>query len=85
LFLFEKIQTNTKLDNCYLASDDAPVPQWDIVSWLSQHMGCKDPIEKPVDNMPDMNKRCRNMRLKQLGYRFIHPDFKSGYGELIEK
>jgi nucleoside-diphosphate-sugar epimerase len=41
------------------------------------------PTVKAVDAGADMNKRCRNARLKALGYRFRYPSYKDGYLGLI--
>jgi nucleoside-diphosphate-sugar epimerase len=41
------------------------------------------PTVKAVDTDADMNKRCRNARLKALGYRFRYPSYKDGYLGLI--
>jgi hypothetical protein len=31
----------------------------------------------------DMNKRCSNIRIKELGYTFEYPDYRKGYSELV--
>lgn len=71
------------LEKCYLASDNDPAPLWEVVGWLAEKMHCPAPIDKTVINTADMNKRCRNERLKQLGYRFAYSDYKAGYGEIV--
>lgn len=71
------------LQQCYLASDDAPAPLWDVMSWIADKMRCAPPIAKVVAHDIDMNKRCRNDLLKQLGYRFAYNDYKVGYEEAI--
>jgi nucleoside-diphosphate-sugar epimerase len=71
------------LEPIYLASDDDPAPMWDVISWLAEQLSYPAPTAKPVDGHADQNKRCRNHRLKALGYEFIYPSFRDGYGELI--
>jgi nucleoside-diphosphate-sugar epimerase len=74
-----------KLATCYLASDDNPAPQWEVVSWMTDQLGCHPPAVKPPSTPPDLNKRCDNKRLKALGYRFIYPDYRNGYLPMIQK
>jgi len=83
-FLLERRLAGVALEQCYLASDDDPAPLWEVMSWLAEHMNCQPPTVKSVDNHCVMNKRCNNQRLKALGYKFLYPDFKDGYLELIK-
>jgi nucleoside-diphosphate-sugar epimerase len=83
-FLLEQRIAGVSLEQCYLASDDDPAPLWDVMSWMTQKLHCNPPIAKMTENNTDMNKRCRNDRLKKLGYNFIYKDYKTGYLELIQ-
>jgi nucleoside-diphosphate-sugar epimerase len=82
-FLLEQSLAGVNLEQCYLASDDHPAPLWEVMNWLTERMQANPPIAKTEANTSDMNKRCRNDRLKQLGYRFIYPEYKTGYAELL--
>lgn len=79
LFLLEKQLAGLALEPCYLASDDEPAPLWDVMSWLSEQFAYPHP--SPLSVAPDapQNKRCRNTRLKALGYRFLYPSYRDGY------
>ena len=83
-FLLEQRLAGISLEQRYLASDDDPAPMWDVISWLAEQMDCKPPVTKPTEQNCDMNKRCRNDRLKTLGYRFLYPSYQSGYLDLIQ-
>jgi nucleoside-diphosphate-sugar epimerase len=83
-FLLGQRLAGVKLEQCYLASDDDPAPMWDVMSWMTDKLNCTLPTVKITAADCDMNKRCRNDRLKKLGYHFIYPDFKTGYLELID-
>lgn len=83
VFLLEKKLASRPISNCYIASDDCPVPEWEVVSWLAKQMECPEPKEIKVSNAGGQNKRCSNRRLQELGYRFIFPDYQSGYREMI--
>jgi nucleoside-diphosphate-sugar epimerase len=82
-FLLEQHLAGVNLEQCYLVSDDDPAPLWEVMDWMAERMQCNPPIAKVEENDCDMNKRCRNDRLKKLGYHFIYPDYKAGYAELI--
>lgn len=82
-FLLEQSLAGVPLAPCYLASDDHPAPMWEVMSWLTQQMGCQAPVAKTVAGENPMNKRCDNSRLKKLGYRFQYPSYQKGYLELI--
>jgi len=83
-FLLERRLAGVALEQCYLASDDDPAPMWDVMSWLAEHMNCQPPAVKTGGTDCVMNKRCKNQRLKALGYKFLYPGFKDGYLELIK-
>ena len=83
-FLLERRLAGVALEQCYLASDDDPAPIWNVMSWLAEHMNCQPPAVKTGGTDYVMNKRCKNQRLKALGYKFLYPGFKDGYLELIK-
>jgi nucleoside-diphosphate-sugar epimerase len=82
-FLLEQRLAGISLEQWYLASDDDPAPLWDVISWMAEQMHCNPPTAKMTGQDSGMNKRCRNDRLKKLGYSFKYPDYKAGYSELI--
>ena len=84
-YLLKLRLSGISLEQCYLASDDDPAPLWEVITWLSGEMQCNPPVTKMIEDNCDMNKRCRNDRLKNLGYRFIYPDYKTGYSILIHE
>ncbi|WP_394753143.1 SDR family oxidoreductase [Crenothrix sp.] len=83
MFLLEQRLAGVKLEQCYLASDNDPARLWDVITWMTETLNCDPPIAKNSEENSEKNKRCRNDRLKKLGYRFIYPDFKTGYSELV--
>lgn len=83
-FLFNKRLSGTSLEQCYLATDDDPAPQWEVMTWLAEQMHEPLPIPKIVkEGQADANKRCSNQRLKQLGYAFRYSNYRQGYAELL--
>jgi nucleoside-diphosphate-sugar epimerase len=82
-FLLQKRLDGIVLKQCYLASDDDPAPLWEVITWLAQQMDCPAPSSKSLLEAADCNKRCRNHRLKELGYYFRYASYKDGYAELL--
>lgn len=83
-FLFNRRLAQIPLAQYYLASDDDPAPQWEVMSWLAAQMHIAEPAVKVPGKLIDCNKRCSNHRLKMLGYQFIYPGYKEGYSELLK-
>jgi len=84
-FLLRQSLAGATLAQCYLASDDDPAPLWEVMIWLAEQQAYAPPIAKPVEIPAVQNKRCANQRLKALGYQFIYPSFREGYGTLIAR
>jgi len=74
----------------YIASDEAPVPLGDVITWLAAKLGVPVPPleDAPDDTKPpyrgDGNKRCQGALLRASGYGFRYPTFREGYGALID-
>ncbi|TNF63839.1 MAG: SDR family oxidoreductase [Deltaproteobacteria bacterium] len=69
-------------DALYLGSDDEPVTTADVVTWLSAELGVPAP---PAAQAEQLNKRCRNTRLRKSGYRFEYPTFREGYAGIVRE
>lgn len=84
-FLLDKKLAGIDLDDYYLASDDDPATQWEVYQWLRQRLGFA-PLKQLTNNAAlKQNKRCRNQKIKALGYRFLYPSYKTGYAEMIDQ
>lgn len=66
----------------YLGSDDAPATTAEVVAWMSQALGVATP---GADEARSLNKRCRNTRLHDSGFRFVYPTFRDGYAPIIDR
>ncbi len=84
-FLFEARLAGKPLEQCYLVSDDVPVPMFKIISWIARQMKVSEVIEKPRAENKLQNKRCRNDRLKSLGYQLKYPSYREGYLPLLSE
>ncbi|MBI4971086.1 MAG: SDR family oxidoreductase [Candidatus Omnitrophica bacterium] len=67
-----------KLGDIYLGSDDEPVLRSDFYRWL----GAKTDSLSQDHHLS--GKRCRNHKLKSLGFSFKYPTFREGYQSLKE-
>ena len=76
-------QKNSHLDKCYLVSDDCPVERYEVAEFICQTLDITPPPIKKNNLTHDYNKRCRNHKIKALGYEFIYPTFKDGYREIL--
>ncbi len=78
-------QGGATLERHYLAVDCAPTPLREVCEWLAQSMGL-DPENMQQDRSPlrGGNKRCSNRRLLRSGYRFVYPDYRAGFGAILQ-
>lgn len=70
----------------YLGCDGHPEDRAVIIRWIAKRLGVDVPA--PTSATPSSrrgNKRCTNQRLRESGYRFQYPDYKAGYGPLIDE
>lgn len=69
------------------ASDDCPATRGEICSWIREQKGCPegelDEAHSDRVGRNRGNKRISNQKLRQLGYSFLYPDFRSGYADLL--
>lgn len=65
----------------YLASDNEPTLQHELELWLARQLGVGELREVPQRAMP--NRRCRNQRMTDTGYRLRVPDYRAGYSAMI--
>ncbi len=66
----------------YLASDNDPCPQAEIADWLADRLHLKPPPRKAAGGA-SRNKRCRNTRLLEDGFRFRFPSYREGYTSIL--
>jgi hypothetical protein len=85
-FLIEKDLAGHPLADCYLASDPHPTSYHEVLEWLRQQLELP-PASQQQDfsaKLRSGSKRCRPQRLLDAGYVFRHPDYQSGYRDLLQ-
>jgi len=80
-----------------LVVDDEPVSKWELADWLAKQCGAPAPPKQTkADRLADESlssaarqriqaaKRCRNEKLRALGYTLQYPSFREGYRNAVE-
>jgi nucleoside-diphosphate-sugar epimerase len=69
----------------YLAADDAPCTQCELMDWLAARLGLPRPLgtTAAVGDRRGSNKRCRNDKLKATGFALRYPTYREGYAALL--
>ncbi len=70
----------------YVAADCEPVERNLLIRWLADNLGASPPPFAEPGDEPGLrgNKRCRNRRLIESGYRFTYPTYREGYRAIID-
>ena len=74
------------LPEVVLGSDSLPATSVEVETFIAKQLGIVKQYAAPAGNRPKRiagSKRCNNQLLLSTGYHFIHPDYQSGYKELI--
>jgi nucleoside-diphosphate-sugar epimerase len=86
--LVELALAGRELPDRLIGVDDEPADEAEVLHWLAARLGVPPPgearPEAPAAGRAATNKRCRNARLRALGYAFRYRTFREGYGELLE-
>lgn len=78
-------------DGIFNVTDDEPAPPQDVVTFAAGLMGMEPPDEQSFETaqLTEMarsfygeNKRVSNGKLKALGFRFSHPDYRQSLREM---
>ena len=73
----------------YLGVDDHSAEEAELYAWLAKETGGPPPALPDEPALPNDrrrevgSKRCSNALARESGYRFRHPTYRDGYGELI--
>ena len=67
----------------YLVSDDLPVAKYDVLAWIAAALGKPTPKGLSADSGSG-GKRVDNQRLRRSGFRLNYPDYRAGYGAILE-
>ena len=68
----------------YLASDDKPVPRFELMSWLAESLDRPTPKGLTIRDAGQGKQVC-NKKLRDSGYNFKYADYKTGYTALLAR
>lgn len=68
------------------ATDSAPAPRCEVLDWLAHQLEVAAPrrISAPQEAARDQGRRVRNSRMLDTGYALQFPDYRAGYGAMME-
>jgi len=76
-------------ESLYLGVDCEPATEQGVLEWLSGALGAPPPRPGPAGDAAgrggESNKRCRNRRLLDSGYRFLYPSYREGYQAVLDE
>lgn len=83
-FLLDRWQSGISPQRCYVASDTRPVQAGEVWQWLAAELGQADPLAG-IDwrRQAASGKRCDSTLLQREGFRYLYPDYQSGYRSLL--
>lgn len=69
----------------YIGVDREPAELCEVMRWLARRVGAPEPVRDAGSGAGrGSNKRCSSARLVSSGYRFRHPDFRSGFQAILD-
>ena len=90
------LETDRARDRVVLVVDDEPVGKHVFADWLADACGVRRPeklskderiaagnLSAAAERRIRTSKRCSNALLRELGYEFAHPTFRSGYRDAV--
>lgn len=82
-FLIVRSLAGMTVQGLYIATDQAPAPQHEVLDWIADTMGVSR-VSHETRQGSKCNKRLSSERLARLGYTWQYPDFRSGYRSVIQ-
>lgn len=81
--LIDRCEAGDTLADCYLAVDNAPAPIAEVHQWLAAQLDVSYRCDSGYRHMAG-SKRGNNQRLRDSGFVFRYPDYRSGYTAVLK-
>jgi nucleoside-diphosphate-sugar epimerase len=82
-FIVARAQQEQELAACYIGVDSEPTTLYEVQAYLAAKMGI---IMRAGTQVPPRgSKRCRNALILRTGFKFHYPNFRIGYGAIMEQ
>ena len=82
-YLFFQIIENKKIENLYLLTDNHPVTLFEVLKWIRLQL--KLPLNVLNKANQIKGKRLKSKILPTLNFSLKHPNYKSGYRQMISR
>lgn len=84
LFLLEQAFCGVDLPEVVIGSDGASTPRHEVLSWLAERLGVTL-SEVDDDGGRSPSRRLRPRVLQELGFTWRYPDYRAGYGAMLDR
>ncbi|WP_151670615.1 NAD-dependent epimerase/dehydratase family protein [Nitrincola schmidtii] len=81
LHLIQRRHQGYQPEDIYNLTDTEPAALYDILSWLHQQLDIK---EITTANIHRDSKRIRHDRLRETGFKWLYPNYRVGYQEILK-
>lgn len=83
--MLEHMMRADTMEPLVIGVDDQPAPLREVLTWMAERLGVGAPTEELQGAKGrGTDKRCRNARLKALGYEFACPTYRQGYAPIVD-
>lgn len=79
VFLVRQLLAGKSLQQCYIVTDSAPSPQYEVLSWIADRLKARKPKQKAVHG----GKRLSNHAMLATGFNLQYTDYQAGYLSLL--
>lgn len=83
-FLAHLINQRKSLAPVYIATDSAPTPMVEVVSWIAEQLGIEDFLSTEATNERG-NKKLNNALMLASGYKLRYETWQQGYAEMLDE
>lgn len=83
-FLAHLINQRKSLAPIYIATDSAPTPMVEVVSWIAEQLGVEDFLSTEATNERG-NKKLNNALMLASGYKLRYETWQQGYAEMLDE
>lgn len=83
-YLIQKVLTGESVSDHYIVTDNQPVRQYEVLSWISEQLGIEMPAVALHQAETGLSgKRLSNAAMLASGYQLQYTGYQSGYSALI--
>lgn len=87
-FIAHLLEMDADMEPLYIVSDGMPVLYAELIQWLAQQLGVPPPqvghLTTRTSGRKRYHRRLRNARMLASGYALRYPDYRAGYGAILE-